>query len=99
LPPFPEYTKGTGIKTDYASDIKLQHPVALYRADFAFCVFAVYVQRRLIFSRLFLFISAYPAIIKCTGYKFRPNRPSSGVQVTRVILTGHHHVYRLYVSA
>jgi hypothetical protein len=35
---------------------KLQHPVALCRSDFAFRFLAVDVQRRLIFSRRFLFI-------------------------------------------
>jgi hypothetical protein len=37
--------------------IKWQHPVALRRYDFAFRFFAVYVQRRLIFSRCFLFVT------------------------------------------
>jgi hypothetical protein len=34
----------------------LQHLVALRRSDFAFCFYAVYVQRRLLFTRRFLFI-------------------------------------------
>jgi hypothetical protein len=38
------------------SNIKLQHPAALCRSDFAFQFFAIYVQRLLIFSRPFLFI-------------------------------------------
>jgi hypothetical protein len=37
------------------NNIKLQHPVALCRSDFAFCFFAVYVQHWLIFSCRFLF--------------------------------------------
>jgi hypothetical protein len=37
-------------------NIKLQHPVALHRSDFAFCFYTVYVQCLLLFSRCFLFI-------------------------------------------
>jgi hypothetical protein len=37
-------------------NIKLQHPAALHKSDFAFCFFAIYVQHRLIFSCQFTFI-------------------------------------------
>jgi hypothetical protein len=40
------------------NNIKLQHPVALRRSDFAF-FFALYVQHQLIFSHCFLFIVIY----------------------------------------
>jgi hypothetical protein len=39
------------------SNIKLQHPVALYGSDFAFHFFAVHVQRRLIFSHLLFIVT------------------------------------------
>jgi hypothetical protein len=35
------------------NNIILQHPVALHRSDFVFCFYAVYAQRRLLFTRRF----------------------------------------------
>jgi hypothetical protein len=54
-------------------NIKMQQPVALHKSDLAFCIFAIYVQRQLVFTHRLLFI-VYHSM-------FRPNWPSSGVQV------------------
>jgi hypothetical protein len=57
----------------YIINIKLQHPVAHCRSYFVVPLFAVYMQRQLVFTRHLLF-SLY-------HYIFRPNRPLSDVEV------------------
>jgi hypothetical protein len=42
----------------------LQHPVALHRSDFAFCFYAIYVQRQLLFTRRYSLLTLH----------FRPHR-------------------------
>jgi hypothetical protein len=53
------------------TNIKLQHPVALCRSDFAFCFFAVCAMS----VNILLSFSLY------CYYMFQPNWPSAGVQI------------------
>jgi hypothetical protein len=55
-----------------AHNIKLQHPVVLHRSDFAFRFFC-----RLCAT----LVNILPPFSCYCLYMFRPNRPSSGVQV------------------